>query len=137
YIPAPYSIYRGIQKLMPGHVLTLHADGRMSDSIYWDLRDVARNSQHSRLRISYSAAADELKSLLHDAVRRHMVADVPLGAFLSGGVDSSLVVALMQASSTQPVRTFSVGFAGSEVDEAPYARAVASHLGTQHRSERA
>lgn len=132
YVPAPYSIYRGIHKLMPGHVLTLHPDGRLLDSSYWDLRDVARNSQRARVQISHDAAADELNALLHDAVRRHMVADVPLGAFLSGGIDSSLVVALMQASSARPVRTFSVGFTGTKVDEAPYARAVASHLGAQH-----
>ncbi len=133
YVPAPYSIYQGIHKLMPGHVLTLHPDGRLSDSSYWDLRDVARNSQRARAQISYDAAVDELDSLLRDAVRRHMVADVPVGAFLSGGIDSSVVVALMQASSDRPVRTFSVGFAGTKWDEAPYAKAVARHLGTQHR----
>jgi asparagine synthase (glutamine-hydrolysing) len=132
YVPAPFSIYKGVHKLQPGHILSLHVDGRLADSCYWSLREVARASKDEGAHMAPGEAVAELERLLRDAVRRHMVADVPLGAFFSGGIDSSLIVALMQAQSTRPVRTYSVGFAEVEFDEAPYSKAIARHLGTEH-----
>jgi asparagine synthase (glutamine-hydrolysing) len=132
YVPAPHSIYKGVHKLPPGHTLTLHADGRLADACYWNLREIAQAAKDDRARMAPGEAVDELERLLSDAIRRHMVADVPLGAFFSGGIDSSLVVALMQAQSTRPVRTYSIGFAEAGFDEAPYSKAIARHLGTQH-----
>jgi asparagine synthase (glutamine-hydrolysing) len=100
--------------------------------VYWSLEEIARKGQATRFSGSEEEAAEALDALLRDAVRRRMIADVPLGAFLSGGVDSSTIVALMQAQSPQPVRTFSIGFREAGYDEAENAAAVARHLGTEH-----
>ena len=129
YIAAPYSIYHGVYTLMPGTLLHLAPDGGVRTQTWWDLGQVVC-AGHSR--IDAADAMHALEALLRDAVRRRMVADVPLGAFLSGGVDSSLVVALMQAQSTRPVRTFTIGFSDDRLNEAPYARQVADILGTDH-----
>ena len=129
-VPAPHSIYRGVSKLRPGEVVTVNAAGETASARYWDLRAIARDTP--RAEIGEAEALERLGDALDDAVRRRMVADVPLGAFLSGGIDSSLVVALMQAAGERPVRTFTVGFAEAEFDEAPHAKAVAEHLGTEH-----
>jgi asparagine synthase (glutamine-hydrolysing) len=135
YIPAPYSIYRGIFKLEPGHVLTVpfSATGLsdLRDAAYWSLEDVTKTAFHNRFR-SEQEALEALESTLREAVTCRMVADVPLGAFLSGGVDSSTVVAIMQAHSRDRVRTFSIGFHEPKYDEAQHARRVAAHLGTDH-----
>ncbi len=138
-IPAPYSIYQGIHKLPPGTILQVDAAGAASSAAvealaartrtYWSAADVAARG---RLDLSDQDAIGELDRLLRDAVALRMEADVPLGAFLSGGVDSSTVVALMQAQSTRPVETFSIGFHEHAHDEAKYANAVARHLGTEH-----
>jgi asparagine synthase (glutamine-hydrolysing) len=133
-IPAPWTVYEDFFKLLPGHILTLSAErahDRTAASIapYWSLVDTLKGN---RFRGSPDDALDELDLLLSDAVRSQMVADVPVGAFLSGGIDSSLVVALMQEQSTRPVSTFSVGFGEAEFNEAPHAAAVAAHLGTEH-----
>lgn len=132
YVPAPFSIYRGVNKLRPGTILTLRPDGQPEIRAYWSLEDVARTGQSARLTVNDEEAAARLDALLRDAVRRHMVADVPLGAFLSGGIDSSTVVAAMQVESRRPVRTFSIGFLEQDYDEAKHAAAVARHLGTDH-----
>jgi asparagine synthase (glutamine-hydrolysing) len=142
YINAPYCIYRGIRKLPPGTLLTLtgsmakaHTDEPALASAprqYWSAREVAESGVADRLRLSDAEATDELERVLRDAVALRMEADVPLGAFLSGGVDSSLVVALMQAQSKRPVQTFSIGFREKGYDEAVHASAVAKHLGTDH-----
>jgi len=132
YIPCPYSIYRGVHKMRPGSVLEFRSDGIERETIFWSLEQVASQGIRNRKDISDKEAVDQLDSLLRDAVRRQMVADVPLGAFLSGGIDSSTVVALMQAQSSQPVHTFSIGFTESDYNEAPHAEAVARHLGTEH-----
>jgi len=132
YIPAPHSIYRGIRKLTPGTVLTVQ-DGVVGDERpFWSLDDVVARGLRSRRPRLDADVVDELDTLLRDAVRRRMVADVPLGCLLSGGIDSSLVTAMMQHQSDRPVRTFSIGFREQGFDEAPYARAIASHLGTEH-----
>ncbi len=133
YIAAPQSIYHGVYKLMPGTMLHLAQDGQIRFETYWDLTQVVRAGYASAVTgMDATDALDTLAALLKDAVGRRMVADVPLGAFLSGGVDSSLVVALMQAQSTRPVRTFTIGFSDDRLNEAPYARQVADILGTDH-----
>ncbi len=132
-IPAPYTIYRGIRKLPPGTWLSLSADAWEAEpAAYWSAREVAERGQADPFRGTDAEAAEELERLLRQAVAGQMVADVPLGAFLSGGVDSSTVVALMQAQSGRAVRTFSIGFTEAAYDEAPQARAVAAHLGSEH-----
>jgi len=132
-IPAPYSIYQGVRKVQPGTVLTF-ADpaGDPVESPYWSARDVVERGVRSPIERDEKDLVDELDALLRATVRREMVADVPLGAFLSGGIDSSLIVALMQAQSDRPVRTFTIGFPEREFSEAEHAKAVARHLGTEH-----
>ena len=132
YVPTPLSIYEGIHKLAPGTLLECGENRETKQAAYWSLSEVAERGQASPLDLPDAAAAEMLQSLLGDSVRRRMVADVPLGMFLSGGIDSSTVAALMQASSTQPVRTFSIGFREPAYDEAANARGIASHLGTEH-----
>lgn len=133
YVPAPRSIWRGIAKLTPGCLLTVSVDGEFgSPEPYWSALGAARASLAAPFAGSAAEAADALEALLGDAVGKCMVADVPLGAFLSGGVDSSAIVALMQTRSARPVRTFSIGFAEAAYDESKHAAAVARHLGTDH-----
>ncbi|MGH8809800.1 MAG: asparagine synthase (glutamine-hydrolyzing), partial [Noviherbaspirillum sp.] len=133
YIPAPYSIYTGIAKLAPGSLLTVSLRQREPKPLaYWSGLQAAESGVANPLAGSADQAVDELEILLKDAVRQQMMADVPLGAFLSGGVDSSTVVALMQAQSSRPVKTFSIGFHEKEYNEAEHAKAVARHLGTEH-----
>jgi asparagine synthase (glutamine-hydrolysing) len=133
YVPAPLSIYASIHKQMPGTIVTLRAGSRdVSTRTYWSAAEAAERGTANRFRGSESEAADRLDVLLRDAVALRMVADVPLGVFLSGGVDSSLVTALMQAQTSQPVKTFTIGFAEGAYDEAKYAAAIAKHLGTAH-----
>jgi asparagine synthase (glutamine-hydrolysing) len=133
YVPAPLTIYEGIAKLMPGTMLTFDAATRTTrTATYWSARDAAAHGAANRFRGPEEEASRQLEALLRDAVRIRMVADVPLGVFLSGGVDSSLVTALMQAQSAEPVRSFSIGFAEAKYNEAHHAAAVAKHLGTAH-----
>ncbi len=133
YIPAPYSIYEGIAKLLPGSLLTVSLQQREPRLwSYWSVPGVAELGVANPLSGNADQIVDELEALLKDAVRQQMMADVPLGAFLSGGIDSSTVVALMQAQSSHPVKTFSIGFHERAYDEAGHARAVARHLGTDH-----
>ena len=132
YIPAPHTVYQGVSKLSPGEMLELGTHGEPTISSYWNLDDIVQEGRGNRLPDDDAAATDALEELLSDAVRQRMVADVPLGAFLSGGIDSSTVVALMQANSSRPVKTFSIGFAESGFDESQYAKQVANHLGTDH-----
>lgn len=132
YIPAPRSIHRGVRKLQPGCLLVVRAGSEPVEAPFWSMADVVRRGQEERRAIGDAEAIDELETLLRDAVGRRMIADVPLGAFLSGGVDSSTVVALMQEQSSRPVRTFSIGFHEDGYDEARHAAAVADHLKTDH-----
>lgn len=132
-VPAPHAIYRGIKKLPPGTLLTLDlASGTETLETYWDVRSVATAGLENPFTGTPDEAVDRTEALLKAAIAGQMVADVPLGAFLSGGVDSSTVVALMQSQSTRPVRTFSIGFHVAGYDEAQHAKAVARHLGTEH-----
>lgn len=127
------SIYQGIQKLQPGCLLTVSRQApEPAVCAYWSGADVAEQGVAQPFTGTPAGAVDTLEALLKTAVRRQMVADVPLGAFLSGGVDSSTVVALMQAQSTRPVKTFTIGFHEEGYNEAEHAKAVAQHLGTEH-----
>lgn len=132
YVPAPHSIYKGVAKLEPGTILSVRPGGEPERTVYWSVDEAARAGQADRLDLPDGAAADALEALLSDAIGRQMMADVPLGAFLSGGIDSSTVVALMQARSDRPVRSFTIGFGEEGYDEAAHAKAVAKHLGTDH-----
>ena len=132
YVPAPRTIYQGVRKLEPGRILTFRAGAEPEENQYWDARAVARAGMAAPFALSDRELTDQLEALLKDAVGRRMIADVPLGAFLSGGIDSSLVVALMQAQSAGRVRSFSIGFEEAGYDEAPHAKAVAAYLGTEH-----
>lgn len=133
YIPAPSSIYRGISKLMPGTWLRFsagHPEG--VGGTYWSASESLIAGMHDRLSLPAEQCVDQLERLLTDAVQLQMEADVPVGAFLSGGIDSSTVVALAQKSSGARVRTFSIGFDEDGFDESQHARRVAEHLGTEH-----
>ena len=134
YVPAPMSMLRDVVKLEPGTIATFAAPvyGSATTTRYWSVRDAARSGLATPLAGSDETRVAQLDHLLRGAVADQMVADVPLGAFLSGGIDSSLIVALMQAQSAQPVRTFTIGFRESAFDEAPHAEAVARHIGTDH-----
>lgn len=133
YIPAPMSIYRGIRKLRPGTIVSIEQDGREYEEKYWDF-DIVVDPLRRNHALTEKQALDQLDGLLRDSVKRRMIADVPVGAFLSGGIDSSLVVALMQSQRQDPVKTFSVRFLDSHFDEAPFAEMVASHLKTEHQT---
>jgi len=132
YVPAPHSIYRGISKLMPGHIALIDPTGETRIAPFWTLADAAERGKADQLDVGDKQACDMFEALLGDAVGRRLVADVPLGAFLSGGIDSSAVAAMMRMKSNAPVRTYSIGFREQGFDEAPHASAVAAHLGTEH-----
>lgn len=138
-VPAPYSIYENIYKLQPGCLLTLASSDLAAKAVhiepYWQLTDAVRRGLANPIH-SEAEALGELETALASAVALQAVADVPLGAFLSGGVDSSAIVALMQAQSDRPVQTFTVGFDEAGFDESPHALAVARHLGTDHHALR-
>ncbi len=134
YVPTPRSIFKGVYKLPAGHLLTLdRPDAPLPAALpYWDLDEVARLRVENPFTGSDEEAVDELEAILHRAVRLEMEADVPLGALLSGGVDSSTIAALMQGSSSSSIRTFSIGFEEEKHNEAPHAARIAAHLGTDH-----
>ncbi len=137
YIPAPYSIYQGIQKLKAGQFLRLPLDHiarskAQQPESYWSFNQMIEQSLQHRFTGSAAEATSALEHVLAQSVRDQMLADVPLGAFLSGGVDSSSIVALMQSQSSRPVKSFTIGFEESGFDEAVCAKDVAKHLGTEH-----
>ena len=132
YVPAPRTIYQGVSKLEPGTMLILKPGARPVTECYWDFEKVALQGLATRHKWTEEDAANELEELLKDAVKRRMISDVPLGSLLSGGIDSSLVTALMQSQSEHPVRSFAVGFDEEQYNEAPFASKVAKALGTDH-----
>jgi asparagine synthase (glutamine-hydrolysing) len=132
YVPTPSSIYNEIKKLEPGTYLTLDPSFTISQKTYWSAIEVALQAKKSPAIISFDEAVNQLEDRLKNVLAGQMLSDVPLGAFLSGGVDSSTVVALMQSQSNRPVKTFSVGFNERKYDESGFAKAVAEHLGTDH-----
>jgi asparagine synthase (glutamine-hydrolysing) len=129
YVPAPATVFRGVFKLPAGSILTASAGCEPRIAPYWTIADIIARAAAP---CSAVEAVDRLDTLMRDAVRRRMIADVPLGAFLSGGTDSATVVALMQAQSERPVRSFTIGFRDAAYDESGHAREVARHLGTDH-----
>jgi asparagine synthase (glutamine-hydrolysing) len=133
-IPAPYSIYRGVFKLRPGHLLRISADApRDAQPVpYWRYNDAVSAGLGNPLHATDAEATDALEAQLSASIGAQMLSDVPLGAFLSGGIDSSTIVALMQARSARPIKTFTMGFGENGYDEAMHAKAVARHLGTEH-----
>lgn len=133
YVPAPWTIYQRARKLEPGCILALDAPaGEPRLTTYWSALDAWNHGEANPFAGTEEEAADRLEALLADAVRMRLVSDVPLGALLSGGIDSSLVVALMQRASDAPVKTFSIGFHEAGYDESGHAREVAEYLGTDH-----
>jgi asparagine synthase (glutamine-hydrolysing) len=149
YIPAPYSIYKGIFKLLPGSILKLPLEdlqyrkelnpggqsidkNSLSPQRYWSARSVAETAVNNKVHYTKEEAVNTLQDILGRTIKNQMIADVPLGAFLSGGIDSSIVVALMQSQSINPVRTFTIGFHEARFNEAKYAKKVADHIGTDH-----
>lgn len=136
YIAAPHSIYQGVSKLLPGAMLTLRLRSERESALavarYWSPQMAAEGGVAAPFTGDTNEAADTLEELLRNAIRGQMEADVPLGAFLSGGIDSSTIVALMQALSSQPVKTFTIGFNEKGFNEAGHAKAVARHLGSEH-----
>ncbi len=133
YIPAPHSIYEGIYKLPAGTVLAIRGFGSdASPKPYWSAKVAVEDGLANPFRGTDEEAVNQLDALLNDAVTMRMEADVPLGAFLSGGIDSSLIVAIMQANSKRPVKTFTIGFDNREFNEAESAKLVAQHIGTEH-----
>ena len=130
YINAPESIWKRVFKVEPGAILRF-VHGKISTWKYWDIKEIYRQAQSDRIE-EFHDAKEELKRLLKKSVRMRMIADVPLGSFLSGGYDSSLITAIAQECSDSPVKTFSIGFHEEKYNEAKYARAVAEHLGTKH-----
>lgn len=133
YIPAPYSIYEGIYKLEPGKILQIRPPYReWKIETYWSMAETARRGQENLFRGSFAEASEELERLLIESVKGQMEADVPLGAFLSAGIDSSTIVSLMQSVSAEKVKTFTIGMEDSAYDEAKAAAGIAAHLGTEH-----
>ncbi|MBQ7944688.1 MAG: asparagine synthase (glutamine-hydrolyzing), partial [Lachnospiraceae bacterium] len=133
YIPAPYSIYQDIYKLDAGCMLEIDAPYKEPKvSAYWSVREAAKYGEEHPFKGTREEAADELERLLKESIKDQMVADVPVGAFLSAGIDSSTVVALMQAQSTNKVKSFTIGVNDPKYNEAVYAKEIARHLGTEH-----
>jgi asparagine synthase (glutamine-hydrolysing) len=136
YIPTPYSVYAGVSKLAPASFVRIPIDAAPGSAVqpkeYWSVSAAVTSGLDHQFAGHDASILDSLDALLRDAVALRMVADVPLGAFLSGGIDSSLITSLMQAQSARPVRTFSIGFDEAAFNEAAHAKAIAAHLGTEH-----
>ncbi len=133
YIPAPYSIYENIYKLEPGCILEIKSPFNKYDiSTYWSIKEAAQHGQEHLFHGAYEEAVDELERLLKASIQDQMMADVPVGAFLSAGIDSSTVVALMQSLHPDKVKTFTIGMEDEKYNEAVYAKEIAAHLGTEH-----
>jgi asparagine synthase (glutamine-hydrolysing) len=132
YVPSPTGIFFGFEKLAPGTLIQFRQDGSIARNVYWDLGHCAESGLRNPRSITLDNAVEEADALLRDAAIKQTLSDVPLGVFLSGGIDSSLVTALLQTQVGSPVRTYSVGFAEQDYNEAGHARAIANHLGTDH-----
>lgn len=139
-IPAPHTIYNSVYKLLPGHILEIPisdiragaGEACFTGRPYWSLSEVISDALLNPLVKTADEVVDELEALLGDVVSQQMISDVPLGAFLSGGIDSSLITAIMQSKSNIPVKTFSIGFGDQAYNESHYARAVADYVGVEH-----
>ena len=135
WVPTPFCIYQGFRKLPPGHLITINSKSTLENTVpqsYWSARTVAENGEQCPFPGSLKEATDELEKLMQHIVSCRMIADVSLGALLSGGFDSTMVVAMMQAMSPRPIKTFSIGFWESQYNEAQHAQKISRHLGTDH-----
>jgi asparagine synthase (glutamine-hydrolysing) len=133
YIPCPYSIYKNIFKLEPGSYLIFNIDNfSINKHIYWDFEKISIDSSKNKTNLNYEELKEKLNSLIEDSVNQQMISDVPIGAFLSGGIDSSLIVSVMQKNSKIPINTFTIGFNEEGYNEAEYAKKIADHLNTNH-----
>ncbi|MDX9763298.1 MAG: asparagine synthase (glutamine-hydrolyzing), partial [Desulfomonilia bacterium] len=132
YISAPRTIYRHVRKLEPGHWLKIFADHTLQDHCYWSIADFTPAAEATMIE---SSSIDRLEEIMTDAFSRRLIADVPVGVFLSGGVDSSLVTAILARNTDTPVRTFTIGFAEKNYDESVWARRISEHLNTEHTEE--
>lgn len=138
YVPAPHSVFRHVEKLEPGKIIRVHGtvgspNGfKLERDVYWSAFDVVQGAKSSPLNLDRREIQARFEELFRDSVKIRMMSDVPLGAFLSGGYDSTAVVAIMQQQTSTPVRTFTIGFTEHGYNEAPYAKSVAAHLGTNH-----
>ena len=133
FIPTPSSIYQGIYKLPPGSFLTIsNKQQELQPKKYWDIYNTINNADEKKSKVSESEYVEELDSLLNKTVSKQMLSDVPIGAFLSGGIDSSTIVALMQANSLKKIKTFTIGFDEFDYNEAKYAKKISKILGTDH-----
>lgn len=132
YVPAPLCIFEDLHKLMPGTYCIVKSDLSIEHHTYWSAIEQTRAAHTNPFEGSFEQASDQLEQLLMQSIKDKMISDVPLGAMLSGGIDSSTIVALMQAQSSRPINTFSIGFHQKEYNEAEHAKAVAKHLGTNH-----
>lgn len=131
YIPAPHTIYKDVFKLQPGNYLEIENNGEYKIKKFYDLKSVVQKNHHNLIK-DYEQAKKELRQLLFASVEERMISDVPLGSFLSGGIDSSIVSAIMAKLSDQPIKTFSIGFKEKEYDESERAALVANHIGSEH-----
>ncbi len=137
YVPAPRTIWKGVSKLAPAHIMCINVDtGESQTSMYWNARAIAERGVNEPFVGNDAQAEEALFTRIQDAVDAHMISDVPIGAFLSGGIDSTLVTAVMQSLSPQPIRTFTVGFHEMQMDERLHANIIAKHLKTDHTSIR-
>ena len=132
YVPTPQSIFEGVRKLEPGHVLSLKRGVVPQDEVFWSLAEEVVDARKTSPILSSGEWQTKVERLIKDAVKRRMVSDVPLGAFLSGGIDSSLVVAMMQEVADRPVKSFSIGFPDTSYNEACHAKVIADYLSTEH-----
>ena len=133
YVPSPYSIYKGINKLTPGTFITINLKtSREKIENFWNFNNVVNKKLNFKDSKSSDEVINKLELLITDSIKSQLISDVPLGAFLSGGIDSSLIVSLMQSISSQPIKTFTIGFKDDNFNEAKYAKKIAKHLGTDH-----
>ncbi|MHA1558624.1 MAG: asparagine synthase (glutamine-hydrolyzing) [Alphaproteobacteria bacterium] len=132
YIPAPLSIYENVYKIRPGHYVSIDEDIKINDVCYWNILDVYKEGKKESKTYKEIELIKGFASILNDSIKKRLISDVPIGAFLSGGVDSSLVAALMQEHSSKPIKTFSIGFHEEDYNEANFAKSVAQYLGTDH-----
>ena len=132
YIPAPYTIFKHIEKVEPGCYIRINKNKKLEKIVYWEPNEIVRRAADNNIKIDEIEALELLDKTIKKSISLRSIADVPIGAFLSGGIDSSLITAMMQENSPRPINTFTIGFSEHGFNEAPYAKAIAAHLSTQH-----
>ena len=132
YIPSENSIFENIKKVKPGFILTIDKNNKVSENCFWNLEDQVKLNYNTNKFKTFEEAKNEIESLIKDSVKLRMISDAPIGSFLSGGIDSSLITGLMQQQSNKKIKTFSIGFNDESYNEANYAKKIAAHLRTDH-----